>query len=390
MGLSPHKVVFGRFPNLPISEDDSYPDFDDPEALAFQLQDKLCYLHDIARENMDLQENTTKARYDKKTRPMYLKAGDQVFLKNFQREHKLSPRYVGPYPVVKATSHNVNLLINDSVKTYHLQHVKPCFRSFLFTLITLFRLFCLAVGSTVATPIIHQYNNTAGMIFQGIGNRFIKAGEWSLVMNFNLTDLKYKVTKLRDIDRETEKLTSLPQEKLFRKDYTVLLQLLRGDCERIESSILELETSTQPRRRKREIFRAGSSFLKFLYGTPDADDADYYNRRLNELSSSQKAADELALKQIKITENSIDIIQRNLGKVSENFIKINKTMSLLGPIFKVIELGFDTAKLEEHTKLLSRYRFSWFTKCFQNACGKGWNGHPLIGIFAVWLLSTDV
>ncbi len=101
LGLSPHEMVFGQLPNLPISDDDTDPDINNQAALAFQLQDKLCYLHDLVRENIDAQKQNTKEHYDKKMCPIYLKAGDMVFLKNFHRETKLSPHYVGPYPIVR-------------------------------------------------------------------------------------------------------------------------------------------------------------------------------------------------------------------------------------------------------------------------------------------------
>ncbi len=341
-------MVFGRLPNLPTSDDDTDPDSNDQAALAFQLQDKLRYLHDLAKENIDAQKQNTKERYDKKTRPIYLKAGDMVLLKNFHRETKLSPRYVGPYPIVRATSHNVDLLINDTVKTHHLQHVKPSAKKI--ATLSAVLTFLLLLSIAIATPVVQRYDNKAGLIFQQIGDGLSKTGEWNLIASINLTDIKTKISKLWEIENKIEELTKLPQEKIFRNSYTEILKLLRNNCQHVNSAFLEFETSAErSKRRKRELFRAGSSLLKFLYGTPDADDADFFNKKLEELSSSQKAAEELAMNHIKITQKSINIVERNLGKVSENFEKINETLFLLQPVVSMIKEGISTATFESST-----------------------------------------
>ncbi len=56
---SPHELIFGRPPNLPINDEDT-------STLAFK-QDRLLYLQDIALQNVDETKKATKARFDKKT-----------------------------------------------------------------------------------------------------------------------------------------------------------------------------------------------------------------------------------------------------------------------------------------------------------------------------------
>ncbi len=206
-GLSPHEMVFGRLLHLPIDDDEEA--VDGYEELVFQLQDKLRFLHDIARENSDETKEATKRHFDRTTKPAYYKAGDKVLLKNFARPSKLAPHYIGPYEIVRASSHNIDLLINDAIKRHHMQNIKPYSKKLLFALLVYF---CLFLSTAFATPLVQQYNNTAGLLFQNLGTVYQKIDEWSLVTTINLTEIRYKLQKLREIYNQTEKVINLPQE----------------------------------------------------------------------------------------------------------------------------------------------------------------------------------
>ncbi len=82
--FSPHEIVFGRLPHLPITSDetDAEEKEEEPSELAFQHQDRLRFVHDLAGENADDKKLLTKKSFDKRTKTTYFKARDKVLLKN--------------------------------------------------------------------------------------------------------------------------------------------------------------------------------------------------------------------------------------------------------------------------------------------------------------------
>ncbi len=141
----------------------------------------------------------------------------------------------------------MDLLINDTVKTHHLQHVKPSAKK-IATLSTILT-FLLLLSSAIAIPVVQRYGNKAGLIFQQIGDGLSKTGEWNLIPSINLTDIKTKISKLWEIENKIEELTKLPQKKIFRNSYTEIFKQLRNNCQHVSSAFLEFETSTTSKRR---------------------------------------------------------------------------------------------------------------------------------------------
>ncbi|KAK7573978.1 hypothetical protein V9T40_011169 [Parthenolecanium corni] len=79
-GYSPHKLIFGKLANLPITEEEdlslSY------EELLYTLQDRLRFLREEAVINQASSKEATKKRYDQHTRPIYFKEDDLVAICN--------------------------------------------------------------------------------------------------------------------------------------------------------------------------------------------------------------------------------------------------------------------------------------------------------------------
>ncbi len=193
---------------------------------------------------------------------MYYKPGDQVLIKNFARPSKLSPHYSGPYPVVRTSSHNVDLLVNDTVKRHHLQNVKLYSKKLLLGIAVL--LCWLLTCASTTTDIIQPYKNSTGILFQKIGVGYQRIDEWSLVTSVILTNIRCKIDKLKEVYNTTKYISELHQEHVFQHEIPSIVSFLKRDYERAENALDELESSTvpspPPRRRKRELFRWGSSF----------------------------------------------------------------------------------------------------------------------------------
>jgi len=78
-GYSPHELVFGEKPRLPIDEQNLGLSY---EQLHYRLCDNIRNLHDLARDNQITKKLRTKEIYDRKSRPVYFKVDDLVLVKD--------------------------------------------------------------------------------------------------------------------------------------------------------------------------------------------------------------------------------------------------------------------------------------------------------------------
>lgn len=69
----------------------------------FILEDKLKFLHTYARKNIEKAQHVSKIGYDKKCRLPYIKEGDMITVKKYNRKDKLDERYQGPYEVTQTS-----------------------------------------------------------------------------------------------------------------------------------------------------------------------------------------------------------------------------------------------------------------------------------------------
>ncbi|KAK7574051.1 hypothetical protein V9T40_011242 [Parthenolecanium corni] len=113
------------------------------------------------------------------------------------------------------------------------------------------------------------------------------------------------------------------------QEKTDLQEFFINDIQRIETRLKNLESSTdefnanpsqeEHRREKRALWRGGSEIMKYLYGTPSANDTDYYNRKFHELSINQETQEKLNKRNFKIVHNLLDIVEKSQVKVNANF-----------------------------------------------------------------------
>ncbi len=165
---------------------------------------------------------------------MYYKPGDQVLVKNFARPSKLSPRYSSPYPVVQMSSCNVDLLINDTVKRHHLQNVKPFSKKLLLGIAML--LCWLLTCASTTTDVIQPNRNFTGILFQRIGAGYQRIDEWSLVTSVNLTNIRYKIDKLKEVYNTNKYISELRQEHVFQHEIPSIVSFLKRDYEKAENA----------------------------------------------------------------------------------------------------------------------------------------------------------
>lgn len=191
-------------------------------------------------------------------------------------------------------------------------------------------------------------------MFQPNGNIINHVDTWNIVTTFDTPFWK-------QIDKLSEARGMLL--RAHKRDHikTNFSKTLLND--RIDSLIshledLEASSSTQSVRPKRALFRFGSTILKLLYGNPDADDADYYNHKFQELNSNQEKQAKFNNYNLRLASNLLDIMERNEDLTNANWVQMhqsaqkleivltNLTQSILHDRalqeFRTLELYFDS------------------------------------------------
>ena len=184
------------------------------------------------------------------------------------------------------------------------QNIKPYHASIPLLLLSFFLLLLIILGDKIVTPI----HNTPG-IFRHQGTVVNNIDSWNLVTTFDISLIWSKLDYLKHTTRTLEK------SYLHRNNDNCIAQIISTEeLSLLQRDLLILEQSTGTRRTKRQvevndraslrryrraILPFGSKILKFLYGTPNVDDAISYNERFEKLYNNQHKKDELAAHQYK-------------------------------------------------------------------------------------------
>lgn len=76
-------------------------------------------------------------------------------------------------------------------------------------------------------------------------------------------------------------------------------------------------------RQKRGLFDGVGTAVKWLFGTPDAEDADYYTNGIKSLTKNQKKTEILMHRQVSILSFTIANFNSSFIKINENIATLN-------------------------------------------------------------------
>lgn len=126
--FSPFELLFGRSPQLPIDPRPPVYIFDRPNICFENLQRILRVYHEHAKNNIILQQQYNKTRYDKhRPNPQY-NIGDRVFTKIFLARGKLDPRYSSEPHIITRAQHPTYTVKNELTgieKRFHVSDIRP-------------------------------------------------------------------------------------------------------------------------------------------------------------------------------------------------------------------------------------------------------------------------
>jgi len=125
---SPFELVYGHLPSLPTALKTTEFRYT-YETFLDDLKLKLSKSHEIARNNIIANKEKAKERYNIGKTPRTFKIGDNVYLTceatKLNRSKKLSPKYEGPYEIIKIHNPlNVSLKIKNKIVRVHTNRIK--------------------------------------------------------------------------------------------------------------------------------------------------------------------------------------------------------------------------------------------------------------------------
>lgn len=134
--FSPFELLFGRKPNIPSSFENnnvSKPYYNENDYVS-ELKHNMEETFKIAKENLDLNKEKTKLRYDKSINPKNFNVGDKVQLldENVRqgRSKKLSKQWTGPYTILeKINDVNLKIKMGRTEKNVHGNKLKHYYES---------------------------------------------------------------------------------------------------------------------------------------------------------------------------------------------------------------------------------------------------------------------
>jgi len=121
--FQPYELVYGNPVKLPSplqrqAEPYTYDNY------AYEMKQKMQAAYGLARELLTKTKHKTKEYYDKEQNEQEIHVGDKVLILDHARKHKLTPIWVGPYPVIKILDYNVKIQKEKRVATMHKNHIK--------------------------------------------------------------------------------------------------------------------------------------------------------------------------------------------------------------------------------------------------------------------------
>ena len=218
-------------------------------------------------------------------------------------------------------------------------------------------LFLSAVGANeFVSPI---QSKSAGILFQPYGYVLNKVDDWSIVTTFNMNLLWNKIVSLRNLQYTITQC--LDKSEFFNDNHLIYNTLMSQELDQLETTLRNLEDSTgtmkKRHRNKHAIIRFGFKVLKFLYGTPDADDYDDYNGKFDELYKNQHKQEELNKVNIRAEKDIINVLNATTFKTNANFDNISHSVDTILLLLKQEDKQIVSLRIRSEVENL----FSYFT-----------------------------
>ena len=332
-GFTPHKLLFGRKPNIPKLLQRDPPDAQYTyNNYVKELQSHLQSSYPVARSNLTQQKEHNKEYHDRNVNTPWFTIGDKVLLHDEKvrrgRSAKLSFPWIGPYDIdIDDVNMTLKLPWNRTLKV-HINRLKPFDYRTMTSVLRPWTIFVLIILLTVTAALdatLQKFNRSPGLYCDHVGEAQLYNTEWKLLTYVDL----------QEADQNLETVVRYAQlSKDFCKKHEHSFWINFTDCMRIaryiDRQVKEVEelrvlvrqlTGVEDKdqtRFKRGVFNFVGGISKILFGTMDSNNASYYAEKVSHLEEQQLEFFSLSKEQVTVVKSTLRSLNSTLLAVSEN------------------------------------------------------------------------
>lgn len=185
---------------------------------------------------------------------------------------------------------------------------------------------------------VEQIDKSPGLFFKRLGEAKICNQHLTLLHFINTTTFKENLdTATRFYHKSYTLCSMIPsnhsnaaacklQQKLLVQQLTEIKSLINT----VQSHNLQFDKPTTTKtllRKRRGLLNAGSKILKWLVGTPDSDDSEFYTNSINSLIDDRKTTHLMMKDQIKILSDTMNTLNKTLETIQDAEQELNANIN---------------------------------------------------------------
>lgn len=203
---------------------------------------------------------------------------------------------------------------------------------------------------------IDHLNDHASLYYNHVGNAQISNSHFTLLTHFNMSHLETRYSQLTTFFVKSQNMCAR-QETNSAINHMIhfcesSLTLIHSQLSRIYTKMQTLNQLTGHNandtvRNKRGLINAGSYVIHWLFGTPDAEDAQYYETSIHTLVKDNRNIQLLMQQQIAITTNAIQNFNASIQALKINEIRLNENIQLFNTFSQEVSSAINEFRLQQ-------------------------------------------
>lgn len=180
---------------------------------------------------------------------------------------------------------------------------------------------------------ITPVNSSSGLIYKHLGKTHLANSKYTLLTFFNLTHLDEQIHSSFLLYYKSLAVCSRLTANHVNYHCENQLKYIKTKIDSILNTYKIISHQLTSSRHKRGIINGIGTGLKWLFGTPDAGDAQFYTDSINSIIANQKQT-EIIMQQVKIISatitnfnNSMQTLNKNTKILNENIKKFDDFMA---------------------------------------------------------------